>query len=221
MSEGSELNLDFKGLNDKDFLKILTKLSYPHRRRHRKCKRQRYEEGVVAKILANLPAIVSGLSVWYNGGIGDAAGMKHLHLIPDSVTYLDLRYCNLSPIRIKRVCGFLKMNKSITTMRLNENRIGDKGFKDVTDLLEVNNTIITLHIPHYEITAASCSHLSEGLAQNTGLRCWLSIGTYVLTDEHIENLCPGLAVNRGLETLDLSYSRHLTEMGVGYLENVL
>jgi hypothetical protein len=70
MSEGSMLWLDGKGLNDKDFRQILTKLSSPHRREQlpRKCKRQRHEQGEVAEILANLPTNVSGLDVSYNEG---------------------------------------------------------------------------------------------------------------------------------------------------------
>jgi hypothetical protein len=175
----------------------------------------------VAKILDNLPTTISELDISYNYEIGDA-GMKHLHLIPDSVTHLDLSSCDLGPIGIKRVCLFLKTNKFITRFLMMRNQIGDEGFKDVADMLKVNNTISKLDITDCQIlTAANCSHLSEGLAQNTGLR-YFSIGTTdELTDQHIQNRCPGLAVNRGLENLDLMSSTHITEMGVGYLETVL
>jgi hypothetical protein len=70
------------------------------------------------------------------------------------------------------------------------NQIGDEGFKDVADMLKVNNTISKLYITDYQITtAANCSHLSEGLAQNTGL-CYFSIGINdELTDKSIYKTC--------------------------------
>jgi hypothetical protein len=88
MSTGSKLNLS--EINDEDFRQILIRLTNPH---HRTCKRKR-REGRVKKILANLPTNVSGLDVGFNEGIGDA-GMMHLHLIPDSVTDLNLSQCGL------------------------------------------------------------------------------------------------------------------------------
>jgi hypothetical protein len=50
----------------------------------RKCKRQQEQ---VAKILDNLPTTISELNVSYNYEIAGDAGMKHLHLIPDSECY--------------------------------------------------------------------------------------------------------------------------------------
>jgi hypothetical protein len=222
MSEGNELDLTGSGLNDEDFRQILTKLSSPHRRepRPRKCNRQRREQGRVAKILANLPTNISALDVAFSQGIGDA-GMIHLHLIPDTVTDLSLIHCGLSPIGIKRVCEFLKSNKSITQMHMWGNRMGAEGVKDLADMMKVNNTVIELGIKSCQISsAAACCHLSEGLAQNTALRGLSMGGNDRLTDDHIQNLCPGLALNKGLETLNLR-SQYITDKGVGYLETVL
>jgi hypothetical protein len=73
-----------------------------------------------------------------NHEITGDAGMKHLHLIPDSATHLDLSRWYLRPIGIKRVYEFLKTNQSITIIMIG-NQIGDEGFKDVADLLKVNN----------------------------------------------------------------------------------
>jgi hypothetical protein len=227
MSKGSELNLRQKGLNDEDFRKILTKLSNPYRReqRPRKCKRQRIEQGGVTEILANLPTNVWKLDVFDNAGIGDA-GMMHLHLIPDTVIHLRLSYCGLSPIGIKRLCKFLKTNETITTMDMGENDLMvAESFKDIADMMKVNNTVNELSILSSQIHDADYCHLSEGLAQNTGLRS-LHIRTVNdrLTDEKIQNLCPGLAVNKGLETLhtwDLFVGNSITETGMGYLEMIL
>jgi hypothetical protein len=108
MSDGNVLCLIHKGLNDEDFCQILMGLSNPYRReqRPRKCKRQR-RVGQVAKRLFNLPTNVSALNVSDNEGIGDA-GMMYLHLIPDTVTNLDLCHCGLTALGIKSLYVFLE-----------------------------------------------------------------------------------------------------------------
>ena len=56
-------------------------------------------------------------------------------------------------------------------MHMELNRIGeDEAFKHVADMMKVNNTISFLGISSFQISAAFCCHLSEGLALNTGLR---------------------------------------------------
>jgi hypothetical protein len=152
MSEGSELDLFRMRLNDEDFRQILIGLSNPYRREQppRKCKRQRCEQGLVREILANLPTNVSGLGVAYNDGIGDA-GMMHLHLIPESITELNLNLCGLTPLGIKKLCEFLKSNKTIKRLDIRSNQMGNEGFKDVADMLKVNNTVKELEIESSQI----------------------------------------------------------------------
>jgi hypothetical protein len=225
MSEVIVLDLSRKDLNAEDFRQILIGLSSPYRReqRPRKCKPQRRGVGLVATILANLPTNVSNLNVSRNTGIGDA-GMMHLHLISDTVKYLNLSGCGLTPVGIKKVCEFLKTNSSITTMVMAGNQMEAEGYKDVADMMKVNNAVIAIFIGSRDISsAADFCHLSDGLAQNTGLWCTLCMGLEDgLTDEHVQNLCPGLALNKGLETLELySLDQTITETGVGYLEQVL
>jgi hypothetical protein len=176
----------------------------------------------VREILANLPTNVSVLHFRSNTGIGDA-GMVHLNLIPDTVTDLNLRCCGLTTVGIKRLCKFLKSNQSITSIAMMGNIIGSEGVKEVADMMKVNNTLVKLGIESCRISsAADFRHLSEGLAQNTGLR-ELSMGcSDRFTDEHVKNICPGLALNKGLETLWLFCPLgSITETGVGYLETVL
>ena len=208
----------FEGLTDDDFRRILAKLSECPRneRRPRKCKRY---EGVL-KIVATLPRTVWKLNVVGNQ-IGDA-GMQHLHLIPDTITDLDLSDCGLTPIGIKALCEFLKTNHSITRMIMWGNRIGDEGAVHVGDMMKVNQTIKELCINGCEISAKGCLHLSDGLAENSVLRKF-SIGNEdILTDQHVENLCGGLAVNRGLEYLGLcSPMGRITEKSVVRLEKIV
>jgi hypothetical protein len=196
----------------------LSAFSNPNDRSERH--RQQHER--VSAILANQPTTnVWKLNVSGNEGIGDA-GMIHLHLLPDSVTYLGLGLCGLTPIGIKRLCKFLKTNKSITAMVMRGNRMGSEGVKHVADMMKVNNTISYLGISSCQISAADCCPLSEGLALNTGLREFYIGDEDRLTDGHVQNLCPGLARNKGLETIGLFCPPgSITETGVGRLEKVL
>jgi hypothetical protein len=73
--------------------------------------------------------------------------------------------------------------------------------------------------PEAPIEPAGCSHLSGGLTDLThnGTLRELSIAYCEnVGDEHVWNLCPGLILNRGIETLGLGHTR-ITETGVGYL----
>jgi hypothetical protein len=113
-------------------------------------------------------------------------------------------------------------------MRMNGNQTGSEGVKDVAVMMKVNNTLRELSIQSCHIGASDCFYLSEGLALNTGLREFAignSHGNHDnVTDEYIRNLCPGLAVNKGLETLNLCSSFNhdsITETGLCYLEKVL
>eukprot|EP00978_Attheya_sp_CCMP212_P012204 scaffold30384_cov53-Attheya_sp.AAC.2 len=219
MSVSGVLSLGFKELNDEDLHKILTKLSItnPRERRARKCRRT-CGTGL-GKILANIPSNVWELNVVGNRNIGDA-GMLHLHLLPKSVTYLDLSDCNLTPLGIERVCSVLKTNESITRLIMWGNKIGDEGAKYVADMLAVNKTSRSLCIMGSEIGPVGFAHLSNALKQNSTLRSLDTGNDDEVGDEHIQNLWPGLAVNRGLQVLDLMNS-NVTETGVGYLEKAM
>ncbi len=59
------------------------------------------------------------------------------------------------------------------------------------------------------------SHLSDGLTHNDTLRELSVASCENVGDVHVRKLCPGLILNRGLETLDLSL-HDITETGVGY-----
>jgi hypothetical protein len=223
--KGNTLDLGRDHLNDEDFLQILTKLSSPREEHPPSPQRKRREGPRLSGFLAHLPTNVWRLIVSGNRGIGDA-GMMHLHLIPDSLTNLSLNDCGLTPLGIKRVCEFLKTNKSITAMAMTMvgNPMGAEGVKDLADVMKENTTLRVLSIDLYttKTSTADCCHLSDGLALNNRLVQFSIYGRSRLTDEHVKNLCPGLTVNRSLEVLNLSCARKgITEMGVGYLEKIL
>lgn len=138
--KNGKLNMGFKKLNDKDFEWILQKLSQP---RHREwCPRKYRKLDGVGAVLAMLPPPVP---LYYLNAVGNTqvsdAGMKHLHLVNDSVIDFDLSQCGLTAKGTKLLCEFLKTNTSMTLMIMWGNNIGDEGAKYISEMLQVNMTI--------------------------------------------------------------------------------
>lgn len=75
-----------------------------------------------------------------NTDIGNK-GMTSLHLMPDSVTRLNLGNCGLTSEGIKLLCEHIETNTSITDLLVWGNKFGDKGAKYIADMLKVNKTL--------------------------------------------------------------------------------
>lgn len=215
------LHLEYQNLSDKDFERILRKLRSPIRARERRPRKCRKVDGINL-ILSWLPTPVPVhyLKFLGNYAIGDA-GMLHLHLVPDSVTDFDLSDCSITHAGAKTLCEFLAQNTSITRFTMWGNDIGDQGAKYLAEMLQVNTTIEELSLRGCDIGAEGFRCLSNALAVNTKLRS-LSLGCIFdeSDDSFIPIICPGLAVNRTVEVLDITLS-HFSEEGVECLNSVL
>ncbi len=193
------VHLGFQKLNDKDFKAILLKISTPCRaHRPRKCRRL----GSIGHILTMLPNKVTYFNVVGNRQIGDA-GIEHLHLLPNTVEDLDLSDCGITLPGIKNICEFMKTNTTVTRLIMWGNTIGDEGAECIADMLGENKTLRILCIMGSKIGVEGFTHISRGLANNSTLKTIFLGNDRRVGDEHIRRLCPGLAVNKGLETLDL------------------
>jgi len=98
--------------------------------------------------------------------------------------------------------------------------MAEKIAKHVADMLAVNKSIRSICVMGSEIGPVGFAHLSNALKQNSTMRSLDAGNDDEIGDEHIQNLRPGLAVNRGLQVLDLIKS-NVTETGVSYLEQAL
>jgi len=152
--------------------------------------------------------------------IGNGA-MDHLHLLPDSIRKLDFMCCEITASACKTLCDFLKGNTSITNLYMGADDIGDEGVKHLSDMLCVNTTLTNLHLYETSLGTEAFRHLSRGLSQNNTLtHLCLANGQEMNADEHIALLCPGLAVNRGLEYLSFCDKFQVTMTGLVSLEIV-
>ncbi|CAF1517281.1 unnamed protein product, partial [Adineta steineri] len=60
--------------------------------------------------------------------------------------------------------------KTLTTLNLSSNHIGDVGAERLADALRQNTTLITLGIERNRIEDAGAQHLAHGLQYNTVIR---------------------------------------------------
>jgi Leucine Rich repeat len=210
------VHLGFQKLNDKDFKAILVKLRTPCReKRPRKCRRL----NSVGHILSMLPTKVLYFNVVGNRRIGDA-GTEHLHLLPNTVQDLDLSDCGITLPGVKNICEYMKTNTSITRLIMWGNNIGDNGAAYIADMLCQNTTLRILCIMGSKLGVESFSHIARGLAKNSTLHTIFLGNDQKVGDEHVRRLCPGLALNKGLQILDLGGSG-VTNRGLGLIEVAL
>lgn len=202
------LHAGFKKLNAADMRRIFLQLTGELRqRRPRRC--GRYEG--VASILAKLPLPhpVWNLNFVGNEGLGDE-GMRHLDLVPPTVTDFDLSDCGLTCVGIERLCEFMKTNQSITRLTMWGNYMNDEAVKHIAAMLEVNTTL--QHQLDFSernenviesVTSKGWTYISNALKVNCTLR-GLSLGSNLrFRDYHLLALGPGLKDNVGLKELDL------------------
>ena len=215
-----EICLQSQNLNEKDFKAILMKLNTTPR--PRKCRRLeglaailaqcRRLEGLAA-ILAQLPPAQSTeeLALIDNPTLGDA-GMKHLHLIPESVKDLVLLKCGLTPAGVGAVCDFMSTNRSIILLNLAMNNIGVAGAKHISEMLKVNKTLRVLCVTRGQIGVEGFSLLANALKINHTLQRLLVGLSQDFDDAHLLALIPGLVLNQSVKMLDFIRT-NVTETG--------
>lgn len=193
----------FEQFDAKDFQRVLLKLTRPYQeRRPRKYQRLDGVSAILAKLPPPVP--VYNLDFGGNDNIGDA-GMAYIHLLPETVEVFDLSDCGLSSKGIKLLCEFLETNTSIAHLSLLCNDFGDEGAEHVADMLCTNRSIRELHISFCLVGPRGLGSIFDALTTNDVLRklsCLDNVDENI-SDEHVANICRGLAVNRSVESVSL------------------
>ena len=157
-----QLNLSSCGLTAFDFKTILVEMSSSSPRKKGGTPGQQLQclddsDGLSEagkKCLAKLASspddkAYTSLNVAGNKTIGDD-GMEYLHLLPSTVTGLDLSGCGLTNAGIRLVCKFMKReNNSITRLNLQDNTLDDQAAGHVADLLACSEST-TLQVLHLQ-----------------------------------------------------------------------
>mmetsp|Transcript_27616 Transcript_27616/g.52351 ORF Transcript_27616/g.52351 Transcript_27616/m.52351 type:complete len:290 (-) Transcript_27616:46-915(-) len=187
-----DLNLDSKGLDHKAFKRILTKLTSGRSQPHRKCRRLNYDTFTEFGIERQLSSETSVHMLRLSGNteIGDK-GMDYLHLIPNSVNFITLSNCELSPRGIQKLCQFLETNNTVIGVMMWGNHIDDEGAKYIAKLVEKNTSLGGLSFLDYEkcMSENGISMIAESLKKNNTLRV-LELGHINSTSSDKTSLSP-------------------------------
>eukprot|EP00538_Stauroneis_constricta_P011114 CAMPEP_0119568820 /NCGR_PEP_ID=MMETSP1352-20130426/39892_1 /TAXON_ID=265584 /ORGANISM="Stauroneis constricta, Strain CCMP1120" /LENGTH=662 /DNA_ID=CAMNT_0007618277 /DNA_START=153 /DNA_END=2141 /DNA_ORIENTATION=+ len=165
------------------------------------------------------------LNIVGNRLIGDE-GMEYLHLLPPTITDLDLSDCALTPAGIQRVCQYLQQPQmpssatssatastsagmkgrasrpSVTRCIMWGNQIGDEGANHIAEMISSNTALRELCIMQGSIGPFGYLNISKSLMFNTNLK-ELTIYHRKLTELHVWAMQCFLEHNRSLETLDM------------------
>ncbi|XP_068699918.1 protein NLRC3-like isoform X2 [Montipora foliosa] len=120
-----------------------------------------------------------------------------------SLDLTEIRTYFESRTRIAALFQALAVNTSLTTLRLDDNSIGDEGATSLSQVLAVNTSLTTLKLSGNSIGDAGATSLSQALAVNTSLTTLKLFGNSI-GEAGATSLSQALAVNTSLTTLKLS-----------------
>ena len=124
-----------------------------------------------------------------------------------SLSHLNLSGNMINLNLIELISNTLKVNTSLTYLDLSDcnlssDNIGNKGVKYLSDILEVNNTLITLKLSNININNNGFKNLEKALKVNKGLKI-LDISHNYIDVYGLDTLSDLLKHNRTLTSLDL------------------
>lgn len=142
---GGQLELGFQGLHHTDVKRIFMKLDRqppPQKiQPPRKCRRLNQSQTLETEVIRYTS---TDCSVWrINLGcnlLGDRV-TEYLHLLPETLTDLDMSACGLSTRGIRNICKYLSSNKTILRLIMWGNDINDDGAVYISEMLRENNTL--------------------------------------------------------------------------------
>ena len=133
-----------------------------------------------------------------------------------SVGYLDML---LNVQEVQFLAEALKINTTLTTLKLYLNALDDKGVQILVEALKINTTLTTLNIWSNEIGNQGAQALAEALKMNTTLTT-LKLHTNQIGDQGAQALAETLKTNTILTTLDLIWNE-ISDIGAGALVETL
>ena len=166
-----DLDLEHQDLDHKDLKRILTKLGSGRTQPSRKCRR--LNEDLIGTIESRLSSAagIQKLRLSGNKRIGDK-GTDYVHLLPDTVKFINLSFCGLSTKGVQKICKYLETNTSIIGVMMWGNCIDDEGAKHIAKMLEKNTTLVGLSCRDLKkfMTVDGINRVAKSLKKNHSLR---------------------------------------------------
>ena len=137
-----------------------------------------------------------------------------------SVTDLNLS-ANFHGESIEKLCDALKHNKTLTSLSLSKNGLGDGGAHLLGDLLSANTTLKSLIVIDNHITSFGASMLGAAMKENVTSLSLLNLSCNMIDSAGVETLTHGMQFNTSLETLILNENSQIGASGVRRLAHFL
>lgn len=169
---GGQLELGFQRLHHADVKRIFNKLRReppPQKiQPPRKCRRLNKPQSLESEVIryASTDCIVWRINLGCND-LGDKM-TEYLHLMPESVTDLDVSACGLHTSGIRNICKFMSSNKSILRLIMWGNNINDDGAAYISEMLKKNDTLRELVMFNNRIGIASNGLIKADPLTNKG-----------------------------------------------------
>ena len=125
----------------------------------------------------------------------------------------------LSNSSLSTLCLALRVNTSITSLKLSFTSVGDEGANLLSKALRVNTSLTSLGLGSNSIGDEGANFLSNALRVNTSLTS-LDLGTNSIGDEGANFLSNALRVNTSLTSLDLDWNS-IGDEGANFLSEAL
>lgn len=193
---GGQLELGFQRLHHADVERIFKKLGKeppPEKiQPPRKCRRLNQSLSLESEVIryASTDCSVWRINLGCNN-LGDKV-TEHLHLLPETVTDLDVSACVLHTPGIGNICKFMSSNKTIVRLIMWGNNINDDGAVHISDMLKQNDTLKELVIFNNHIGIDNNGLIKADPLTTKGKVCIADALRYNSTLQMIAIDCPRL-----------------------------
>ncbi|CAF3925832.1 unnamed protein product [Rotaria magnacalcarata] len=138
---------------------------------------------------------------------------------PKTLVTLELAWNEIGDDEAKAIAYSIQQNKMITTLDLQHNLIGPKGAQHLAKVLQENMTLTTINLENNRIGDQGAEYFANALRLNKRLAS-LNLRTNQIRSQGIQHLSMALEQNQTLTVLSLASNR-ITAKGAQHFANAL
>lgn len=136
-------------------------------------------------------------------GLSESEQVDKLMPLLNQLTSLSLRHCHLKLVHVKPLAEALAKNKSLRTLDVSANNIGQNSAVRIANVLKDNVTLRSLDFSHNKIGPQGVQAFAELIKHNQSLRR-LNVSGCQIDSENTVVLANAVAENKSLSCFDIS-----------------